>query len=394
MYIVSKKGIDIHWWGNSLLVIDHLTDFYTLAPEETLLLKYFSVSNDIDKTIETMANDLEIEKSDIAIFIEIFLENFSSFFQKVSSSNVEKINLTGKEGLFYPLELHVSLTNACSHHCIHCYKSAQRNGTYIDITALKNFLDKMCGYVPYLTLSGGEPTLHPHFVELLKEYRDKFYISVLTSGYNIDALILDSLKGAQLGVTVSIYSYDAIKHDAFTGIKGSFQSILGFLVAAMERNIPVNVSTILTNDNREDVQRLIAYLEKTGVRSISVGRIAPLGRASKGQLYSTSPDRNNFIAQVTELANKYTSVEIWPEDTQISQENAGAFRCPAGTFIWAICENGEIQPCAVCPKPELKISDIDCFDDAILYDRSAYEKRISKMPYMQLSKDHPCPFAD
>lgn len=394
MDIIKRKGIDIHWWGESLLLVDHLTDFYTCTPVEALLIKYLEKSNNISNTVVAMSSDLGMDEDDIVSFIEVFLENFSRFFQKTSHTQSSKVHITGKEGMFYPLELHISLTNACRHHCVHCYKSAQQNGMHIDIEALKHFLDDMCGNTPYLTLSGGDPILHPYFIDLLGEYEDKFYISVLTSGYKVDESTFNSLKQAKLGVTISLYSSEAKKHDSFAGVKGSHESITNFLIAAKEHHIPVNVSTILTNDNHADIEQLIAYLEDLGVRSISVGRIASIGRASHGKLQDRTPDRNQFMREVSSLGDKFSSVDIWSEDTQFSNKLSTGFRCTAGTFIWAIYENGEIHPCATCSTPELKIGDIYCFDDTILHDRSMYENRIAKLPYLQLSQEHPCPFID
>lgn len=394
MKIITRNGIDIHWWGTSLLIVDHLTSFYICTPVETLLLKYLAISNNISTTVDALSRDLGIAKDDISHFVYIFLENFSHFFLSSLHSDLEKICISGKEGMFYPLELHVSLTNTCRHHCVHCYKSALYNGVFLDTGILKNFLNKMCGYTPYLTLSGGDPILHPDFSDLVNEYGRKYNISVLTSGYKVNQDAIKCLKNATLGVTVSIYSSDAKKHDAFTGVNGSYTSIHDFLLSARENHIPVGVSTMLTTDNQSDIEQLIVTLENLGVTNISIGRIAPIGRASKGPVKDSIPSRKQFISCVNHLGTQFPSVNIWSEDTQFSSEYTSGFRCTAGSFIWAIYENGEIHPCATCTIPELKIGDIAHFDDSILHDRNTYENRISRLPCMQLSDEHPCPFTD
>lgn len=394
MDIIVRKGIDVHWWGESILLFDKLTDFYVCTPIETLLLKYLAISNNINNSVEAISNDYGMDKDDVLGFIEIFLDNFSHFFQTCPHAYSEKIQISGKEGMFYPLELHISLTNACFHHCIHCYKSAQHNGVYLDTDILNAFLDTMSGYTPYLTLSGGDPILHPSFINLLDEYGSKYHISVLTSGYRVNETTIRSLKKATLGVTVSIYSSEAEKHDSFVGVDGSYDSIKAFLLAAKKNCIPVGVSTILTNENYADIEKLILYLEKFGITSCSIGRVAPIGRASLGNLKNNIPNRNQFISEVNNLSKNHPSVSIWPEDSHFSTEIYSGFRCTAGSFIWAIYENGEIHPCAACTTPELKIGDISCFDDTILRNRGMYEKRIAKLPYLQLSEEHPCPFTD
>ena len=72
MKIITQNGIDIHWWGTSLLIVDHLTSFYMCTPVETLLLKYLAISNDINTTVDTLSSDLGIEKDDVSHFVDIF----------------------------------------------------------------------------------------------------------------------------------------------------------------------------------------------------------------------------------------------------------------------------------------------------------------------------------
>lgn len=120
-------------------------------------------------------------------------------------------------------------------------------------------------------------------------------------------------------------------------------------------------------------------------------QISVISAVCKKKSYSS---RCLNLSCVNSLGTQFPSVNIWSEDTQFSSEYTSGFRCTAGSFIWAIYENGEIHPCATCTIPELKIGDIAHFDDSILHDRNTYEKRISRLPCMQLSDEHPCPFTD
>ncbi len=142
---------------------------------------------------------------------------------------------------------------------------------------------------------------------------------------------------------------------------------------------------------------MIEILERLGVQSISVGKIAPLGRAttstSAGNEYLLN--KSSFLEYISELNLEHPSVNIWADDVHQGYDGfLSSFRCTAGTFLWAIYENGEIHPCATCSRPELKMGNITNFDDSILVERSKYDNMVAQLPYMQLAADKSCPFID
>lgn len=136
-------------------------------------------------------------------FINIFMENFADYFYFAHEETSQMICISGKKLAYYPLEIHISLTNRCIERCKHCYKSASASGVYVDFNILSAFLDRMSGYVPYLCLSGGEPTLHPDFSKIMDRYSSVYNICVLTFGVRIVPL-LGVIAKASRGMVVSI----------------------------------------------------------------------------------------------------------------------------------------------------------------------------------------------
>lgn len=98
----------------------------------------------------------------------------------------------------------IPITERCNMSCAHCLASCTAQGkdmswgTYIQ--AIKASMDS-----PIITLTGGEPTLHPHFMEML-EYaiskRPKGTIGVVTNGSNAEL----SLKLADMTEQGIIYA--------------------------------------------------------------------------------------------------------------------------------------------------------------------------------------------
>ena len=72
-----------------------------------------------------------------------------------------------KEG---PLLLDVSITNRCERQCDFCYRKSQSHGYDMPIEDYSFLLSqaKQCG-VQQIAIGGGEPTLHPNFIDILKQ---------------------------------------------------------------------------------------------------------------------------------------------------------------------------------------------------------------------------------
>lgn len=86
-----------------------------------------------------------------------------------TEKNIQEME-AGKEILeSYPRRLVFELTNACNLNCIMCGRNAANfKTTVFDMESFRGF-EPLMDFVEEVTLMGwGEPTIHPHFVEMLK----------------------------------------------------------------------------------------------------------------------------------------------------------------------------------------------------------------------------------
>lgn len=396
MLLQKKQNVDLHWWGEKILLIRNMNEIFELEPEEVFLIEKLSLTNDVGVIQEEISDCLEMEKDEIRNFIDIFIQNYREFFFISFEEIVENtITVSGQKGAFFPFELHVSLTNACFHRCKHCYKSAVSNGNSIVYEDLEKFLDNMEGKVPYLTLSGGEPTRYSEFERIVQKFSDKYVISILTSGYNLNDKLIPVLAKAQNGVTVSIYSSVPEKHDAFVGVNGSYKSIMDSLEKMCTEGVRVGVSTLLTEENFDDIVKLVKILaQNRGVKTVSVGRLMLLGRAKENQL-SNELTSKKYKEYIDELRKNNFEIEIIDSAEDSGNElSLSPFKCSAGTLLWSIYENGEIHPCGISTIKELMLGNLHDFNEEILFNRSLYDAKISKLECIKnmYSKGAVCPF--
>lgn len=68
--------------------------------------------------------------------------------------------------------IQIDLTNACPHDCSNCTRWVrhQRHPYRMDMATFRRALDSLRGYPGMIGLIGGEPTIHPQFNELVREY--------------------------------------------------------------------------------------------------------------------------------------------------------------------------------------------------------------------------------
>ena len=105
------------------------------------------------------------------------------------------------------------------------------------LTTWVGLLDQVAAFRPRIYLTGGEPTLYPHFAALLTEAKRRgFVVHLQTNGTLLDR-VADSLVAQNVEmVTVSMDGPLEV-HDAIRGQEGAFRkTCAGIKVLSMGRS--------------------------------------------------------------------------------------------------------------------------------------------------------------
>jgi len=142
-----------------------------------------------------------------------------------------------------------------------------------DFESIKNRLSKKEEELKkseIIYLSGGEPTLHPHFLEILKYINQKFpklKIMLLTNGrtfyYEKFSKIFTSIKN--LSIAVSFHGHNSKTHDSITRMPGSFNQVcqgLKNILKNRRSGQEVEVRVVITGKNYKSLGDILALLEK------------------------------------------------------------------------------------------------------------------------------------
>lgn len=181
----------------------------------------------------------------------------------------------------------VRLTFDCNNHCVFCLDTLTHDGQMRDANEVKQqILDGARKGAQRLILSGGEPTMHPRYVDFIRLGKAAKYrkIQTVTNGraFAYKDFLKRCLDAGLDEITFSIHGPNARIHDALVGAKGAFEQEVQGLQYALEDGRPiVNIDVVI---NRGNVKHLKAILEKfiaMGVREYDLLHVIPFGNAYK-----------------------------------------------------------------------------------------------------------------
>ena len=175
-----------------------------------------------------------------------------------------------------PLLVQVELTEACNLQCRFCYNSQKPryNRHAMEI------IERLAGQgVMQLTLTGGEPLLHPDFFDILGRATELFpNVMILSNGTCMDTECVARLHDYNiLSVSVSIHG-DAATHDALTGVAGSHARSIRTICDFLKRDIiPIASNYVLNAVNASHLSGTIHTFEDMGLRFMTITRFIPVG---------------------------------------------------------------------------------------------------------------------
>jgi len=179
----------------------------------------------------------------------------------------------------------VRLTYACNDRCIFCLDSDTHDGEMRDRNEVKEqILEGRRKGAERLILSGGEPTIHPNFIDFVRLGRRAGYerVQTVTNGrmFRYPDFLKRSLDAGLQEITFSIHGHTAKVHDALVGVKGAFEEEVQGLDNALADGRPIiNIDVVVNRGNVRHLPKIIETFVEKGVREYDLLHIIPFGRA-------------------------------------------------------------------------------------------------------------------
>lgn len=291
-----------------------------------------------------------------------------------------------------PFQIVWNITKACNFKCIHCYENAGKKADdELTTDEIIEGIDKLSRLgVASIAFSGGEPTVHPGIIDLIKHAsEDGMYVSMATNGFKT-AKIERAKEFADAGLEFVQISLDGLNpetHDNFRGVPNSWNRAVQSIKNFLELGVFVEVSTTVTQENYEEIPGMIDFMRELGVEWFMLYNFIPTGSGSEVRDLDLTPKQRNELLkliyeengkgnmQILSTAPQFADVAVSiesdsnlvpthffnPEYTNPAMKELADFvgGCGAGRFYMSVEPNGDMFPCVFFPHDDvLKLGNI------------------------------------
>jgi radical SAM protein with 4Fe4S-binding SPASM domain len=265
------------------------------------------------------------------------------------------------------LELHI--TDKCNSHCLHCYGNySYSNAAFLPATAAAKAIDditvlnRTMSRHSHISLSGGEPLLHPDFAALVdRAARNADSVSVLSNGILLSRDVARCISNfTHIFVQLSMEGSEAT-HDRIRG-PGHYQKVLKALENLQAFNVETFCSMTVGHHNITEIDAFLRQCKNLDVNPV-LHRYMPGGRADD-ELKLNYKDNMRLYRAVIKNMKRY---RIRPHCSLCSmapliKDPSYHHECNIGKNCLVVQAGGDIVPCPYIPVSHGNIAKIDLSD--------------------------------
>ena len=258
----------------------------------------------------------------------------------------------------YPVFVSMNLTNCCDLRCKHCSKSLERNASFIDLDLLKKSFYYFENWrIKQVILTGGEPTLHPNFIDIVKLLKKRnISVGILTNGQNsfltkIDELkkILDENDFIQFSVDDILENYSKIR------VNGKFDILNKSIKEVLGEKFSVKTNTVVNSENYMHLHEIYENLKMMGLTNMRFSPMFYIKESFAKQVNDVETIKS--FVKIIEVDQSYNFISGIPLsvfypfvnwfNTKFNETlKVGSFLCPANSTSVEMDAFGNIYPCS------------------------------------------------
>lgn len=222
----------------------------------------------------------------------------------------------------------VEILNYCNSSCIHCYLS-HLSPKIVKFEDVISVIDQAAeAGAMQITLTGGEPLLHPNITEIIMHIKNKGMAVNLLTSLNVDITKCLDIVTVCDKIGISIYGSNKDIHDQITRIKGSFDAMLTNLRHFLHKNSSITLNITIIKENIGDAKNIVAFAKELNIQY----RINYFLHGSSAKQHQVD------INDIDLLKNLFT----FREDASLMEIN---FMCIAGSASLWVDVDLDVYPC-------------------------------------------------
>jgi MoaA/NifB/PqqE/SkfB family radical SAM enzyme len=249
-----------------------------------------------------------------------------------------------------PSHAQIGVTNACPQGCAYCYNQ-HKTGLSMDRATILRTVDdlKRMGVV-WLGLTGGEPLLNKHLVEIVERAADGCAVKLFTTGCTLTPQRAADLQRAGLDyVSVSLDSPDEAEHDRIRRYLGAYRAALQAIdIFQSLGGVHVSVSAVLDKSMmyEERVEDLLRFLAGLGIDEAWLSECKPAVQGLWQPDEVITEEERQMLLRVQDRYNKTGKMTV---NYLGHFEGREHFGCNAGNKMVYVDAFGNVSPCVFTP---------------------------------------------
>ncbi|CAK8722435.1 MAG: radical SAM additional 4Fe4S-binding SPASM domain-containing protein [Candidatus Electronema aureum] len=277
-----------------------------------------------------------------------------------------------------PLAVSFELTRRCSFRCVHCYLGDQESirkhrQQEMDTTSIIKLIDEMASAgVLFLTVTGGDPMIHPDFLEIYRyAVRSGLLVTVFCNGSLItDEIVSTFIQYPPRAVEVTLYGASQATFEAVTQQLGSFAACMAGVERLRQGKVRLRLKTMVLTLNQADLPVLWQRAEAIDVQFRHDCSIIPaLANGDNGSHSNAGDNLHDTLRfrlapeqaaaadlSITQVREKLQERVCMAAPTETGQPSSKLYRCGAGRSSCHITPYGKMQPCLITLQPSFDIT--------------------------------------
>ncbi|HEY3358548.1 MAG TPA: radical SAM protein [Polyangia bacterium] len=212
----------------------------------------------------------------------------------------------------------VRLTKRCNNRCLFCHDAYRHDGGIIDPEEIRAQIraGRERG-ATRLILSGGEPTIHPAFLDFVAYGREVGYtwLQTISNGrmFAYDKFVRRAIAAGLCEATLSMHGHTPELYDRLVGVGGAFPQALKGLRNLLAAGLVVSVDVVVSKLNVRHLPDLLRFYLGLGVREFDLLHLIPFGRGfdeHRDVLFYDPAEERPYILEALQLALR-PDVHLW-----------------------------------------------------------------------------------
>lgn len=197
----------------------------------------------------------------------------------------------------------------CNNDCIHCVIADQRKKAkelrgYENRTKDEYFeeiLESKNNGCTSITVTGGEPTIRPDFIEIIKFAKEQNLRVLLQSNARLfsSKTFLEKSKNYIDAYMIALHGSKSEIHEQITRTPNSFKQVISALENIVQITNQVGVKVVISNYNYKDLLNILKLVKSLGVEYVNIAFPHPNG---------------NALDYFEEVVPKYSDIKIYIEE--------------------------------------------------------------------------------